>query len=201
MADIIGSSKKSSKKLKQSFTRITEDIAKKHTKLFLSPLTITLGDEFQSIVKSLKDAVTIILEIEELKVRLGYDFQLRYIVHYGKVDTPINRKIAHGMLGKGLTDARKLLTGLKGYSKNRVLISIPDKKKEELLTDCFLIYCSYVDTWSAKDFKTISLFLDLVDYKEVAKKQKRDPSLLWRKEKSIFMKEYLTAKKIIHQLL
>ena len=121
MADIVGSRRKKSTQLLAQFHLVVEDANKKFKKHLLSPLTITLGDEFQGIVTDLAASVAVIIYLEESRVTKGYNFQLRYVLHYGKVETAINKKNAHAMLGKGLTEARQALTALKTDKRNRFL--------------------------------------------------------------------------------
>jgi len=58
----------------------------------------TLGDEFQSVIKNLPAALDIIFSIEEKIAAGGQDFRLRYVLEEGKIETPLNRKIAYGMI-------------------------------------------------------------------------------------------------------
>jgi hypothetical protein len=52
-------------KLQEKFKETTEYINRKFSKKLVSPLTITLGDEFQGIAKSLKNSILIIISLEE----------------------------------------------------------------------------------------------------------------------------------------
>ena len=61
----------------------------------ISPITITLGDEFQGIVESLEQGITIIFDLERVLSSEDYPFQLRYALGYGHILTPINSEIAH----------------------------------------------------------------------------------------------------------
>ena len=76
----------------------------------LSPLTITLGDEFQGVVSDLAAAVQILFAFEEYRVQEALPFGLHFVTYVGPIDTELNREIAYGMLGPGLTHARSLLT-------------------------------------------------------------------------------------------
>jgi hypothetical protein len=109
MADIIDSRKNDQNELMLKFRNVTEEINKSHKKGILSPMTITLGDEFQGVVKNISAAINLILELEEKLMLNNAGFKLRYVLYEGKIDTPINDKIAYGMLGEGLTKAREAL--------------------------------------------------------------------------------------------
>ena len=77
MADIIGSRKVDQKKLISDFKEIVGQINTSAKNQLLSPVTITLGDEFQSVAKDLASALTIILQLEERIIMAGKDFKLR----------------------------------------------------------------------------------------------------------------------------
>src|ERR1700731_4801117 len=103
MGDVIGSRKKDQLMLINSFKETINAVNKEKKNDFLSPMTITLGDEFQSVIKNLSAALDIIFSIEEEIAASGKNFKLRYILEEGEIETPINSKIAYGMLGSGLT--------------------------------------------------------------------------------------------------
>ena len=107
MADVIRSRNQDGERLMQDLEKLVEEVAKINPARFLSPMTITLGDEFQAVVRSAVDAVEIMFSLEEQRIMLQLPLKLRYVLHRGVIETPINAKSAHGMLGKGLTQARE----------------------------------------------------------------------------------------------
>lgn len=200
MADIINSGKKDSRLLMSQLKDIVGSTNKKGK--LVSPLTITLGDEFQGITGSVADGIKTILEIEELIITNQFDLKLRYVLNYGKIDTKINTKTAYEMLGQGLTEARKNLNELKNED-GRFLILLGDKMKDlaDLINQTFIIYQSFVDSWKTNDYPIVAEFLKTNDYKVVAEKVKLDRSSAWRRRKSLKMQEYETIKNIILTLL
>ena len=54
-----------------------------------------------------------------------------------------------------------------------------------------------IDSWKSEDVMLVDAFLKFVDYKEVAKKTKKDVSLVWRRKKSLQIHEYLCLKEAI----
>jgi len=199
MADVIGSSKRKSQKLItqfQNLVALTNDDFKKNLH---SPLTITLGDEFQGIAITVTSAIKIIIYIEEKIIELGYDFKLRYILNYGDIETPINKKIAYNMLGKGLTEAREKITLLKN-TENRFCIDIKSKLFNDRLNNAFIVYQTFVDDWKIIDFKMIILFIQNQHYKEVANAIGINESSAWRREKSLKIKQYFATKNLIFSL-
>ncbi|MBN1272572.1 MAG: hypothetical protein JXB26_09920 [Candidatus Aminicenantes bacterium] len=200
MADIIESSRKTSAALMQDFSEICNHMNKNFRNYFHSPITITLGDEFQSIVKSIKEGVNIIVEFEETIIHTKKGFKLRYVLNYGDINTPINRKRAHGMLGSGLTETRDMLSGKK-QERGRFLIKDRDPVLSEKINQAFFIYQSFIDGWKLKDYGIVSAFLKYRDYKRVADVLIKNRSLMWKREKSLKINEYLAVKKLINLIL
>ena len=197
MADIIKSSQKKGAPLMHEFSEIVDSVKQRRQEDFLSPPTITLGDEFQSVIKDLAAAVQVMLAIEEEIIIKRKSFKLRYVLHYGEIETPINPEIAWGMLGTGLATARNLLEELKGRRTERFFLLLEDAEKDAVLNKIFFLYSAVIDDWKTKDAETLSLFLQYPDYKVVAEKLQKDRSLLWRKEKTLRLREYNTAKALV----
>ena len=196
MADVVDSTKLSSKEFMSQFDVLVEKINSAREENIISPLTITLGDEFQGVIDNFENGIKIIFELEETIVRLNYDFKLRYVLLEGQIDTKINPDIAYRMLGSGLTDARRELEDLK-KSQNRFLIKLDNTEKELYINKAFSIYQNFVDSWKEKDRPLVKEFLDTGDYKLVAKKVGLDPSSVWRRKKSLNIAEYTAIKELI----
>ncbi|MEO6287886.1 MAG: SatD family protein [Dyadobacter sp.] len=201
MADIISSRKSDQKMLMEHFARLVSTSNSRNKPALASPLTITLGDEFQSIAKNLKSALQVIISIEELIIQEQYGFKLRYVLLEGEIDTPINEQIAYGMLGEGLTRARKALTEAKG-NKARFSVDVKNKKLTNALNNSLVIYQSLIDGWKiAKDYALITEFLMFGDYKKVANETGKTRSQIWKREKSLKINEYIAIKEVIHYLI
>lgn len=199
MADIIDSSHKVSTSLMNDFVMLIDKSNKKYCKQLLSPLTITLGDEFQGIVKSLKGAINIIIDLEKEQIHLKSNFKLRYVLQYGTVDTEINSKIAYQMLGEGLKDTRNNLIGLK-KTNNRFLFALKKKKNEIVLNNSFVVCQNLIDKWHDEDKELIYTFLQEQDYKKVALKLGKETSLMWKREKSLRIKDFFALENIIESI-
>jgi hypothetical protein len=199
MADIIKSSEKNANTLMKDFEEITTQISTDFNKAFYSPITITLGDEFQSVVKSLKDGIKVIVTFEELIIKQKKDFKLRYVLNYGEIETAINKERAYGMLGKGLTESREMLE-VEKHDVRRFFIKDENSKLSMKLNLAFFIYQSFIDDWKFRDYNIVSGFLEHKDYKLVAKILKRNISLMWRRKKSLKINEYFKARELIYLL-
>ncbi len=197
MADIVGSSKKNSRSLIKEFKQVVTEVKKRNRGKFLSPITITLGDEFQAVVKSLEIAVDIILSIEEISIKQNANFKLRYVVEYGMVDTSINSQIAYEMLGPGLTKARAHLILLKKEKEKRVAFFLQNEQQSGLIENLFFVFLSIADGWKKADYYLIKAFLENQFYSRVADELKMNRSQVWKREKTLMIREYFSLKKSI----
>ena len=197
MADIVGSSKRKGKALMNDFKIAVAWVNKRDKSHIASPLTITLGDEFQGVVKNTHSALQIVFDLEQYLMRQENPFKLRYVVHEGKIETKLNRKNAYEMLGPGLTHAREELVALKS-SRNRFKISLKDEAVSTKLMLGMIIYQGIVDRWTTAQQKVVSVFWEeLSDYKKVAKKLKKDPTVMWRRKRSLMIDEITSLKKLM----
>ncbi len=197
MADIIGSSSVEGKQLMTEFKQMIALHNKRFAEKILSPLTITLGDEFQGVIADLHTCVQIVIALDEYAYIKNTGFKLRYSLHFGTIDTAINHKVAHAMVGAGLTQARENITLLKKDRNSRFLIAIASTSLDTILNKLFVVYQTMIDSWKVEDKLLVDAFLKYVDYKKVAKKTKKDVSLVWRRKKSLQIHEYLCLKQAI----
>lgn len=200
MADIIGSSESSDlSKLAHSFSALIGKCNHVNKKEMISPLTITLGDEFQGIVESECSIYKIITWLEENKWKEDQEIPLRYTVELGLIETEINTEIAHGMMGPALTIARERLMEVKDKGDFFALGgNIEDKELKQIQ---FNLYLSFVRNWHWRDKFLISNFLELKDYKLVAEKVKKTRSLIWKRNKTLGMDNYFKLKRSLELLL
>ncbi|MFC3414734.1 SatD family protein [Algoriphagus hitonicola] len=195
MGDIIDSSKQDAVLLQQEFAKLIDQINHDFAEDLLSPLTITLGDEFQSVVKSLRASVEILIKLEEQKWNLNCPVNLRYSLGYGEISTPINSQIAYGMIGSGLMEVRESLIDLKEEADRVVILGeVPREEEMKLALDLFL---EMHQNWKWKDRDIISGYFLTKDYKQVAKTMKKDVSLIWRRFKSLGFKSYQKRKRLV----
>ncbi len=199
MADVKDSRLKKGNKLMNDLKSVVSKTSAEYKSSFVSPITITLGDEFQSIVKSLSEGIDIVFNMEEYRIQNQIDFELRYVIYQGEIDTTLNTKIAHEMVGEGLTNARESLQELKKKNQN-YYVYLDNQTKSKYLNQLFFLYHSEVKDWRKKDYEVISYFLAGKDYRQIAEIISRDASSVWRKERTLKMKEYFTLKELIKNL-
>ncbi len=199
MGDIVKSSSKRSGDLMDHFKKTIEIINKRHKKNIASPLTITLGDEFQGVVKDLKSAIDILFDIDQLILESDIYYNMRFVINYGEIDTPINKKNAYQMLGKGLTEARAILNGQK-KNEIKVVIEGIEESKSKMINSAFILYQSLYNDIKKKDRKLAHEFLLGGDYKTLANKFGKNDSSIWRKRRSLKIDAYQTSNKLIKMI-
>ena len=79
-----------------------------HENRIVSPMTVTLGDEFQGLFAALSDGFTVLHALKLRLMRAGV--ACRFVLGEAEIETPINRERAWGMMGPGLADARAVLS-------------------------------------------------------------------------------------------
>lgn len=197
MADIVDSRMQNQIDLISDFKKLVSTINTAQSDKIISPLTITLGDEFQGIVKDLSSAIKIIIALDEFIINAQLNFKLRYVLVQGKIDTPINDKIAYEMLGEGLTVARAtLISGKK--EKYHYKIAVKNTELSEALNSTFFVLQSITDGWDPQqDYLTAARFIQNIDYKEIAVEVNRNKSLIWKRKKSLKIEEYTALKNVL----
>ena len=198
MADVINSGGRNPALLMTQLKDVVTTINKEKGANLISPLTITLGDEFQGLSNSMENGINTIFDIEEKIVHKQYNLKLRYVLYFGQIETEINNKIAYEMLGEGLTNARKELNSLKNKEvRFKIRLTKNELNTETYLNKAFTVYQHFVESWKEKDLKIVKEFLLHEDYKTVAKNVNIDPSNAWRRKKSLNIHEYNHIKNII----
>jgi len=197
MGDIIKSSRQSQKQLMRDFNKVVTSVNGEAGEHLLSPLTITLGDEFQSIPRNSMSALQLIFLIEETIIRHQFDFKLRYVMAKGRIDTPINSEVAHGMMGPGLTSAREHLNAAKKPGSPRFSVSLPDEALERELANTFVALQAIMGSWRVdKDFDIVNRFIQDPDYKVVARKLGKDPSHIYKRGRNLMTDSYHALKSV-----
>ncbi|MBP6576355.1 MAG: hypothetical protein KA796_05380 [Chryseobacterium sp.] len=197
MCDVLNSREKNQKNLIEDFRNCTTYINNKYKKNILSPLTITLGDEFQGVIKNLSNSIKIIVELEEFIIKNNFPMKLRYVLYFGEIETEINSNIAYEMLGNGLTDSRRIINNMK-EKDSRFYIDTKEESKNSILNNGFNIFQNIVDKWKIeKDYEIIYSLIEFKDYKIVSEKLNKNRSLVWKRERNLNISSYTSAKEIL----
>jgi len=132
MGDLIGSERaRSVTAVHRAFNKAIATANKSYAKSIASPLTITLGDEFQGLLSTLTHAWDVASEL-----RLGLlvaNVSCRFVIGTAQLETPLNRKEAWNMMGNGLAEARDKLNDKRTGSVYR--FSLPQETIVESLLD------------------------------------------------------------------
>lgn len=196
MADIVKSRSYNGEVLIDSFSRLVRRCNEMYENEILSPYTITLGDEFQGVVRSMKAAIETIFFLEENLLVEDLSFKLRYVVVFDKIETPINREIAHGMTGPGLALAREMLTKKqRGKSRFQFKLSYGHDFELNML---FRLVELLVSSWNKKDYMLIKEMLCNDDDQSVAEKFTKNRSQVWKRRKTLRIDEYNILKNLIY---
>ena len=132
MGDIVGSERAPSvPAVHRTFNKAVSNANELYADHIASPLTITLGDEFQGLLTAFVHAwdTAVALRLELLVAGIS----CRFVVGVATLKTPLNRKEAWNMMGTGLSAARDKLNDKRTTSAYR--FSFPDAPVEELLLD------------------------------------------------------------------
>jgi hypothetical protein len=202
MGDIIGSRTYAGRELMRQFRRLVSDCNGHFGDHLLSPYTITLGDEFQGIPDSLRSGVETLLYLIEKSLRNGVPFRLRYVVHHGAIDTPLNRKVAHGMVGAGLTRSRQLLGDLTSRERGRprVHFELPHAGLSDMLNRLFAVMVSLTQDWKKKDIAVAFAMLDDPRDADVAARLRKTRSQIWKRRRSLHIEDYRALRLTVREL-
>lgn len=132
MGDLVGSERaRSVKAIHRAFNKSIDTANKRHAAIIESPLTITLGDEFQGLLRTLQNAWSVASEL-----RLGLlaaNVSCRFVIGTTQLETPVNTREAWNMMGSGLAAARDKLNDKR--ASNAYRFSLPEEPILESLLD------------------------------------------------------------------
>jgi hypothetical protein len=132
MGDLVGSEAAPSvARVHRSFNSAVTWANARHGARILSPLTITLGDEFQGLVDGLEHALTAATDLRLKLMREG--LACRFVIGVADIRTRVNPERAWNMMGPGLAAARDKLNDK--ASGNAYRFSFLEDPALELLTD------------------------------------------------------------------
>lgn len=200
MGDIVKSSQYEGRELHKDFRALVDFCNNKQASGILSPYTITLGDEFQGIAKDLRSAIESIFFFEESILKMMFCFKIRYVLHYGEIDTPLNREIAYGMLGNGLIKARKMLS-TKRRDRRKYQFDLENYILSRQFNKLFYVLEGFARGWSRKDFTLIFDMLRKDNDNEIATKYGKNRSQIWKRRKHLYIEEYKTIQTVIFDMI
>ena len=196
MGDVVSSSEYKAKELREGLKQLVEECNQQFNDYILSPLTITLGDEFQGIVKEGHAGIDILFFLEEACLRISPFFKLHYVFHYGEIDTEINPEIAYEMLGSGLSEARSMLSDKK-RGRARFKFSLKDEHTSTQIGRLFEVVDTLILNWKKEDYPLILDMIQDSNNKEVGDKHGKNRDQIWKRRKTLMIEEYNHLKTFI----
>ena len=189
MGDVTGSSKRRAADVAQSIEDATKKVNSVFEEQILSPLTVTLGDEFQGVIASASATFEIIKLLQDRIFAQNLP-PLHFSWVYGNIDTPINPEIAHGMLGPALTTARKNLTR-KDRDRPDIQVDLSDGDTTSILQNTLFARDEISSRWKQKDAGLIKDFKKEIEVKYIAERHDRDTSSIYRRRETLMIDAYL----------
>lgn len=133
-----------------------------------SPLTITLGDEFQGLVMSFLEAA-VAARAMRLEL-LGQGIDCRFVIGAVSLRTPLNEKRAWNMMGPGLSAARDKLNDKRSSSLYR--FSFPNDALLERLLDAIGASLTAIERrWTDTQRIDVTAALDGLSAAEIAEQR------------------------------
>jgi hypothetical protein len=134
----------------------------------VSPLTITLGDEFQGLVDRLSLAIVIARDVRFDLLAQGID--CRFVVGQVQIRTPLNPDRAWNMMGPGLGRAREMLDRKRDTSL--YLFSLPDHPLLQLTLTAIGAGLTAIERrWTDRQRDDVIASLDSVSVDEIAQRR------------------------------
>lgn len=144
---------------------VLNSVNKKYSEDIASNFMITLGDEFQGLLKYGNNAINIISEIE-IKM---YPVQIRYGIGLGEITTNINRDIPLGSDGPAYYNARKMIESLKSMEKkvktsdSNIMIASENTSIDILLNSIFSLCATIKGKWSDRQREIVFAYHESAD--------------------------------------
>ncbi len=171
IGDIVGSRQAGARAaLQRRLLGAVQAVNRKRPALLDSPLTITLGDEFQAVYRQ---AGTVFGDIFFLLHALA-PVRARFALAVGEIVTPLNKEQAIGMDGPAFHLARDLLTRLKAEKR---LFAIAGQKDAtaRLAAPVLAVLSGQVEGWRENRLRLFSGMLEGANSAELAKAAKITP--------------------------
>lgn len=145
-------------KVQRRLQECLTNLNRQYNDVLISPLTITLGDEFQALLRSAEEIWKIIFKIEYQM----HPTRIRFGIGIGDISTNINTESAIGMDGPAFYSARHAMQEMK---KSEDCYKIKGLEADEELTNNMLTLIS--DNKKKWEGNRLKIFHDVLEYKKV----------------------------------
>lgn len=184
--------------LHERFNQAVERQNLAHAADLISPLTITLGDEFQGITHRLIHAMEI---ARAMRLELLADkIDCRFIIGTVEIKTPLNPSKAWNMMGHGLARARRKLN--QKQSNQFYRFSISEAPITETLLDAVGAGLSAIErNWTEQQREDISALIGGLSPNELSKRRNVSVHSIYKVRSSGNFDTYTMQWHAIHQAL
>ena len=202
IGDLVGSKELGNKDRKKYQSVLSNEISRinEESNSIVSPLTITLGDEFQAVYKDmaalLADSWSIMAELHPVRVRFS--------IGIGDIYTPINSEQALGMDGPAFHSARDGMDEIKesGSTYSISLGSVENQPETSrslvaLVNHSLMFLSSEMENWKKTRFRILTMLNDGVSVKEIAEKIGISESAVYKNREEGHLNLFLDIKNSI----
>ncbi|MGT2887337.1 SatD family protein [Streptococcus didelphis] len=192
--------------VQERFKTCLDHINEKFKNFIISKFSITLGDEFQGLLK--QDAP--IFQIIDYLNYLMHPYQIRYGLGLGKILTDINPEISIGADGPAYWLAREAITYIhqkNDYGQTHLAIRTENPSSNPLLNSLLAAGEAIKSNWRTSQVEVFYALLELDNYNEqfnqqiLGDKLHLSASALSKRLKSSSLKVYLRSRNSAKQLL
>lgn len=154
--------------LHEQFNNSVNAQNEKRAEALASPLTITLGDEFQGLTKTLAHAAAIVRDMRLQLMANAID--CRFVIGLVELKTKLNPEKAWNMMGPGLSEARDKLNEKRTNSLYR--FSIPHDPLTETMLDALGAGLTAIERgWTDQQREDIAALISGLTPAELAKRR------------------------------
>jgi len=166
IGDIVGSKEISNRKnMQKIFADVLQEPSKIYSKTIISPLTLTIGDEFQAVLSNAENLFQMMNLIEHRMRKIS----LRYGLGVGEIDTEINHQSAIGMDGPAFHFARQAVELARKEGKT-YYFKCKNKSVEERINVLLNWLDFYLKKWADQTKDILYYHQKKITQKEIANK-------------------------------
>jgi len=153
-------------KVQMKLTKILDKVNKQFHSVVVANFSITLGDEFQGLIKSLEESYN----ITKFITRLLYPVQVSFGVGEGAIYTSIEDTTSK-MDGECFFRSREALEKAKDMGKS-LIYATGDEKRDTAVNTILMLMDTIRQNWKDLHWRRVWKFEELRTYKAVAKVEK-----------------------------
>jgi hypothetical protein len=165
IADIVSSREIKDRDRIQKKLKVTLQGINQTSHSMLSPMTITLGDEFQCVYSNADEIFKHIWKI----LYASYPEKIRFSFGIGKITTGINRSQAIGMDGPAFYEAREGLEWLKQHDYFFNITSSNDSEMVSFTRNALFLVSHNIEGWNRNRIRIMNLLTEGTQVRSIVK--------------------------------